>query len=171
MYEVILELNMFVISPHNINHFINMPYGRITRFAAELNDNKDKLFSTLEINKNEWFIHKYLSFGLPIEQFEEKLTEDDVLMLRLMYDKILIVSEFVDEGGDFNIPTTRFTHQAGILTVNRHISTLVRMIKPKAIVFEGSFESALISFIKSKINYKHISYEEYAKRRDRSIYL
>ena len=154
---------MFVINPHNINHFINMPYGRITRFVKELNS-KDKFFSTLEINKNEWFIHKYFNFDLPTEQFEKKLTEDDVLRLKLMYDKILMISEFVDEGDDFNISTLRFTHQTEILIVNRHISTLIRMIKPKIVIFEGSFENALISFIKLKTNYKYISYEEYVKR-------
>lgn len=155
------------IRSFNTNYFINMTEKRIIYFKAKINLSiHSNVFSTYGLNKNEWYIKKFArTYGI-VEEFDNELTEDDILELKLRYNKLLIVSEFRNtnekSNGMQNVMFTKFLNVTDKhLMLNQYFDTLVRMVKPEAIIFEGSSEDALIKYVKSVSNFKYVSYKEF----------
>ncbi len=154
-----------IIRSFDVDYFIGMPKDRIIDFQSRTSiSGQPNIFSTYKVNKNEWYIKRYFNYNVSIEYSNIKLTEDDLLELKLRHGKLLILSEFRDEESVIpNILFTKFVKLVGgnnkHLAVNQYIKTLFHMIKPDAVVFEGSFESALISYIESISNFKYVPYE------------
>ncbi len=150
-----------------VSYFIGLTKERVAGFQSRIyTSEQPNIFSTYKINKNDWYIKRYFDFNIPMEHFDIKLTEDDLLELKLKYGKLLILSEFHNtENNISNIMFTKFVSTAGkntkYLVVNQFIKTLLHMIKPEAVIFEGSFENTLIDYIKSISNFKYVPYEEF----------
>jgi len=142
--------------------FVNMNMYNQASFISQIQLSKPPLiFSVHGLNGNEWYRRKLHSIKDSVQV--NKLSEDNVLELKLQYGKLLVISQFdTDFNYINNIVCINFIRKAKLRMIDtKYLIQFIRIIEPECVVFEGTFEGAIIDFIETNSNFKFIAYKEF----------
>ena len=134
--------------------YINSFGGDVLKDKVNISD----LFSTSKLNENKWYVFFLLSNILfnrkprLIKAMKKKLTENNIIELKLGFDKILVISYSDQNLIQYNIACAKYiTYDEDL-----RVTTLLTRNNFDCIVFVESFEEAIINYIQSNSGIKYV---------------